>query len=210
MTGLPDRSAIARLLFAEEAQLLHRLAHEAQLDDADKLRVRAIAKQLVHGVRANRARQGSIDSFMQEFSLSSEEGVVLMCLAESLLRIPDAETADKLIADKISERDWQAHLGKSESLFVNASAWGLMLTGKIVELGGTDTTSFLKRLVQRSGEPVIRTAMRQAMRIMGKQFVLGRTIAEALDIAKPLEAEGWRFSYDMPGESAMTAEDAER
>ncbi|MCA0433922.1 MAG: bifunctional proline dehydrogenase/L-glutamate gamma-semialdehyde dehydrogenase PutA [Proteobacteria bacterium] len=210
MTALPNRNAIADLLFADETQLVHRLARAAALGDAERQNVRNIAKQLVHGVRANRAKQGSIDSFMQEFSLSSEEGVVLMCLAESLLRIPDAETADKLIADKIGERDWQAHLGKSESMFVNASAWGLMLTGKIVELGGADTGSFLKRLVQRSGEPVIRAAMRQAMRIMGKQFVLGRNIGEALDIARPLEGEGWRFSYDMLGESAMTADDAER
>ena len=120
-------------------------------------------------VRANRRAQGSIDSFMQQFSLSSEEGVVLMCLAESLLRIPDADTADKLIADKIGEKDWEAHLGQSDSLFVNASAWGLMLTGRLVELGkspGARGLASLKKLVSRSGEPIIRTAMRQAMRIM--------------------------------------------
>ena len=113
---------------------------------------------------------------MQEYSLSSEEGVVLMCLAEALLRIPDADTADKLIADKIGGRDWSRHLGQSESLFVNASAWGLMLTGRMIELGDdtkTDFASYLRRLVSRSGEPIIRQAMRQAMRIMGKQFVMG-------------------------------------
>ena len=135
-------------------------------------------------MRANRQAQGGIDAFMQEYSLSSEEGVVLMCMAEALLRIPDAETADKLIADKIGGKDWEGHLGQSESLFVNASAWGLMLTGRIVELGkGTkfDTAGYLKRLITRSGEPVIRSAMKQAMRIMGKQFVLGRTIEEALE-----------------------------
>jgi RHH-type transcriptional regulator, proline utilization regulon repressor / proline dehydrogenase / delta 1-pyrroline-5-carboxylate dehydrogenase len=210
---LPDRSDIARHLFADETQVVRKLAAEAQLtgDEADAVQQRAIS--LVQGVRAGRRSQGSIDAFMQQFSLSSEEGVVLMCLAEALLRIPDAETADKLIADKLGDRDWAEHVGKSDSLFVNASAWGLMLTGRIVELGRdakVDAPNFLKKLVTRSGEPVIRTAMRQAMRIMGKQFVLGRTIEEALGIAKPLTSEGWRFSFDMLGESAMTMEDALR
>ncbi|MGH6906791.1 MAG: bifunctional proline dehydrogenase/L-glutamate gamma-semialdehyde dehydrogenase PutA, partial [Aestuariivirga sp.] len=164
-------------------------------------------------VRAGRRQQGGIDAFMQEYSLSSEEGVVLMCLAEALLRIPDTGTADRLIADKIGGKDWEGHLGQSESLFVNASAWGLMLTGKFMELGRdarTDIGGYLKRLVSRSGEPFIRNAMKQAMRIMGKQFVLGRTIEEALAVARPLEAEGYRFSYDMLGEAAFTMEDAER
>ena len=136
-----------------------------------------------------------------------------MCLAEALLRIPDAATADKLIADKLGDKDWAEHIGKSDSVFVNASAWGLMLTGRIVELGRDskgDTKSFLKKLVTRSGEPFIRTAMKQAMRIMGKQFVLGRTIDEALSTSAPLKAEGARFSYDMLGESAMTRHDAQR
>ena len=123
--------------------------------------VQALARRLVQAVRASRHAQGTIDAFMQEYSLSSEEGVVLMCLAEALLRIPDAETADKLIADKIGNKDWAGHLGQSDSLFVNASAWGLMLTGRIVELGqGTrhDPTGFMKKLVTRSGEPFIRQA----------------------------------------------------
>ncbi|HEY7765442.1 MAG TPA: bifunctional proline dehydrogenase/L-glutamate gamma-semialdehyde dehydrogenase PutA, partial [Aestuariivirgaceae bacterium] len=157
--------------------------------------------------------QGGIDAFMHEYSLSSEEGVVLMCLAEALLRIPDADTADKLIADKLGGKDWQKHVGHSESLFVNASAWGLMLTGRFVELGRQtkeDITGYLATLMKRSGEPVIRQAMRQAMRIMGKQFVLGRTISEALKIARPLEEQGYRFSYDMLGEAAMTMPDADR
>ena len=164
-------------------------------------------------VRAHRTSQGGIDAFMQEYSLSSEEGVVLMCLAEALLRIPDAETADKLIADKLGGKDWDKHVGQSESLFVNASAWGLMLTGRFIELGDqarTDIRGFLGRLMSRSGEPLIRQAMRQAMRIMGKQFVLGRTIDEALKIARPLEQQGYRFSYDMLGEAAMTMADADR
>ena len=213
MTLQSLRSAIATRLFADETSLVKELAADALLSSEDRKRVADQAKVLVAAVRANRQAQGSIDAFMQEYSLSSEEGVVLMCMAEALLRIPDAETADKLIADKIGGKDWEGHLGQSESLFVNASAWGLMLTGRIVELGKntlTDTGGYLKRLVSRSGEPFIRGAMKQAMRIMGKQFVLGRTIEEALAIAKPLEAEGYRFSYDMLGEAAFTADDARK
>jgi RHH-type proline utilization regulon transcriptional repressor/proline dehydrogenase/delta 1-pyrroline-5-carboxylate dehydrogenase len=213
MTTQSSRAAISARLFADETLLVKELAGEALLSPGDKKRVADLAKVLVAAVRANRQAQGGIDAFMQEYSLSSEEGVVLMCMAEALLRIPDAETADKLIADKIGGKDWEGHLGQSESLFVNASAWGLMLTGRIVELGkGTkfDTAGYLKRLITRSGEPVIRSAMKQAMRIMGKQFVLGRTIEEALAIARPLEAEGYRFSYDMLGEAAFTADDAKK
>lgn len=213
MTAQSSRAAISARLFADETLLVRELAAEALLSSDNKKRVADLAKLLVAAVRANRQAQGGIDAFMQEYSLSSEEGVVLMCMAEALLRIPDAETADKLIADKIGGKDWEGHLGRSESLFVNASAWGLMLTGRIVELGkGTkfDTAGYLKRLITRSGEPVIRSAMKQAMRIMGKQFVLGRTIEEALGIARPLEAEGYRFSYDMLGEAAFTADDAKK
>ncbi|MGQ0484165.1 MAG: bifunctional proline dehydrogenase/L-glutamate gamma-semialdehyde dehydrogenase PutA [Hyphomicrobiales bacterium] len=213
MPPLPDRSAIAAELFADETSLVRKLAADAELSADQRRRIAELARQLVAAVRAGRRQQGGIDAFMQEYSLSSEEGVVLMCLAEALLRIPDAATADKLIADKIGGKDWEGHLGRSESLFVNASAWGLMLTGKFVELGRgarADIGGYLKRLVSRSGEPVIRNAMKQAMRIMGRQFVLGRTIDEALAIAAPLEAQGYRFSYDMLGEAAYTMEDAER
>ncbi len=213
MPPLPSRSAIAARLFGDETAIVRELASEAELSTDDQRRVAELARQLVAAVRAGRRQQGGIDAFMQEYSLSSEEGVVLMCLAEALLRIPDSGTADRLIADKIGGKDWEGHLGQSESLFVNASAWGLMLTGRFMELGRdarTDIGGYLKRLVSRSGEPFIRNAMKQAMRIMGKQFVLGRTIEEALNIAKPLEAEGYRFSYDMLGEAAFTMEDAKR
>ncbi|MFO1090154.1 MAG: bifunctional proline dehydrogenase/L-glutamate gamma-semialdehyde dehydrogenase PutA [Hyphomicrobiales bacterium] len=211
--SLPDRSAIAAMLFADETQTVRTLALAARLTPAESGEVASLARRLVEAVRKGRRQRGGVDEFMQEYSLSSEEGVVLMCLAEALLRIPDAETADKLIADKIGGRDWERHLGQSDSLFVNASAWGLMMTGRVLELGGiknTDFSGILGRLVSRSGEPIIRQAMRQAMRIMGKQFVLGRTIKEALQVARPLEAEGYRFSYDMLGEAAMTAHDADR
>jgi RHH-type transcriptional regulator, proline utilization regulon repressor / proline dehydrogenase / delta 1-pyrroline-5-carboxylate dehydrogenase len=213
MSAVRDRSTIAAKLFADETTVVRGLAAEATLVAEDRRKVAELARQLVAAVRAGRRQQGGIDAFMQEYSLSSEEGVVLMCLAEALLRIPDAETQDRLIADKIAGKDWEGHLGRSESLFVNASAWGLMLTGRFVDLGKaarTDVGTFLKRLVSRSGEPIIRQAMKQAMRIMGKQFVLGRTIDEALTIARPLEKEGYRFSYDMLGEAAFTMEDAER
>jgi RHH-type proline utilization regulon transcriptional repressor/proline dehydrogenase/delta 1-pyrroline-5-carboxylate dehydrogenase len=213
MTALPSRSAIAARLFADETATARALAAESALSPEDQRRVAELARKLVAAVRAGRTKQGGIDAFMQEYSLSSEEGVVLMCLAEALLRIPDAETADRLIADKVGGKDWERHLGQSESLFVNASAWGLMLTGRFVDLGKiarSDVSGYLKKLVTRSGEPIIRNAMKQAMRIMGKQCVLGRTIGEALSIASPLEAEGYRFSYDMLGEAAFTMEDAGR
>ncbi len=213
MTQLPSRRPIADRLFADETAVVRSLAAEAALAPDEQRRVAELARQLVAAVRAGRRQQGGIDAFMQEYSLSSEEGVVLMCLAEALLRIPDAGTADKLIADKIGGKDWDGHLGQSDSLFVNASAWGLMLTGRFVDLGReatSDIGGYVKRLVSRSGEPIIRNAMKQAMRIMGKQFVLGRTIDEALAVAKPQEAEGYRFSYDMLGEAAFTMEDADR
>ncbi|WP_373504945.1 bifunctional proline dehydrogenase/L-glutamate gamma-semialdehyde dehydrogenase PutA [Aestuariivirga sp.] len=213
MSILPDRSAIAAKLFADETATVRNLAAEAAFFPDEERRVAELARQLVAAVRAGRRQQGGIDAFMQEYSLSSEEGVVLMCLAEALLRIPDAETADKLIADKVGGKDWERHLGQSESLFVNASAWGLMLTGRFVDLGRiarSDVGAYLKKLVTRSGEPIVRNAMKQAMRIMGKQFVLGRTIDEALSVAAPQEAEGYRFSYDMLGEAAFTMEDAHR
>ena len=213
MTILPSRDAIARHVFADEAPLVRKLADEARLPPDLARQTAERARQLVAAVRAGRKQQGGIDAFMQEYSLSSEEGVVLMCLAEALLRIPDAETQDRLIADKLAGRDWDSHLGQSDSLFVNASAWGLMLTGRFMELGKgatSDIGGYLKRLAARSGEPFIRSAMKQAMRIMGKQFVLGRTIDEALGVAKPLEKQGYRFSYDMLGEAAFTAHDAAR
>jgi RHH-type proline utilization regulon transcriptional repressor/proline dehydrogenase/delta 1-pyrroline-5-carboxylate dehydrogenase len=166
----------------------------------------------VDSVRTNRVGAGGIDAFMHAYELSSREGVVLMCLAEALLRIPDAETANQLIRDKLREADFKQHLGESDSLFVNASTWALMLTGRVLKLdqGGTDLGGILKRLVTRSGEPVIRQAVTQAMKILGRQFVMGRTIDEALERAQTTEARGYRYSYDMLGEAARTAADAKR
>jgi RHH-type proline utilization regulon transcriptional repressor/proline dehydrogenase/delta 1-pyrroline-5-carboxylate dehydrogenase len=176
-------------------------------------RVADTARRLVRSVRQRRQRQGGLDAFLHEYALSSREGIVLMCLAEALLRIPDADTADRLIRDKIGGADWQKHVGRSDSVFVNASTWALMLTGRIVGPGadGADEWSgVMKRLLARSGEPVIRAAVVQAMRIMGRQFVMGRTIGEALERAAQAERQGYRHSYDMLGEAARTAADADR
>lgn len=195
----------------EEAVVLERL-EQAELAPSALKRIHQMAHDLVQGMRAKGANDGGLDAFMHEFDLSNSEGVVLMCLAESLLRIPDSATADKLIKDKIADADWASHLGRSGSAFVNASTWALMLTGRVIKLDEKDqkdASSFLKRLISRSGEPVIRQAMVQAMRIMGRQFVLGRTIDEALQRGAATEARGYRYSFDMLGEAAHTAADAE-
>ncbi len=211
--SLPPRDEIAASYLADETRLVGALIERAIFTEDERRRIADLARRLVHAARAGRQKYSGIDAFMLEYGLTSEEGVILMCLAEALLRIPDSETADQLIAEKVGEGRWDKHLGHSDSLFVNASTWGLLLTGHIVKLKDDNTaspTNLLKRMVLRSGEPVIRQALRQAMRVMGDQFVLGRTIKEALGRAKPLEAKGYRFSYDMLGEAAKTARDAER
>lgn len=212
-TELPPRDEIASYHLVEEMRLVGGLIERALFTEDERRRTADVARRLVHAARAGRHKYSGIDAFMQEYGLTSEEGVILMCLAEALLRIPDTETADALIAEKVGSGQWSKHMGASDSLFVNASTWGLMLTGQIVKLKdvkGASIGNILKRLVVRSGEPVIRQAMRQAMRVMGDQFVLGTTINEALKRAAPLEAKGYRFSYDMLGEGAKTATDAKR
>ncbi len=198
---------------ADETQVVETLLNEAALSPEQMRQVTQTARSLVQEVRKRRT-SGGLDAFLHEYALSSREGVVLMCLAEALLRIPDAETADRLIRDKIGGADWESHLGESDSLFVNASTWALMLTGRVMGLGHDDEdrdwTNVLRRIVRRSGEPVIRQAVTQAMRILGKQFVMGRNIGEALERAEPMEAKGYRYSYDMLGEAARTQADADR
>lgn len=209
----PLRAAIEDAGELGEDACVERLLEEADLGVAARHRVRDTASRLVERIRAVSAASGGLDAFMHEYDLGSREGVMLMCLAEALLRVPDAPTADRLIFDKIGAADWERHLGHSESVFVNASTWALMLTGKIIRMDDAETReprSLLRRLIARSGEPVIRQAMVQAMRIIGRQFVMGRTIGEALERARPAEARGYRHSYDMLGESARTAADAER
>ena len=170
-----------------------------------------MATTLAEAVRAARSNAGGVDALMLEFSLDSREGIALMCLAEALLRIPDAATRDRLIRDKISRGDWSAHVGASPSLFVNAAAWGLLVTGKIVETRSEGTLEqALSSLLRKGGEPLIRKGVDLAMRLLGRQFVTGRTIDEALANARDREARGYTFSYDMLGEAAMTAADAQR
>ncbi len=198
---------------AEEETLVKELAGVAHVGDALRMKIQATAELLVHAVRGHASTDGGIDAFLQQYDLSSEEGVLLMCIAEALLRIPDDETADELIADKIASARWQDHLGASESLFVNASTWGLMLTGRLLKLDETtkrNPAQVLKKIASRAGEPVVRTAMRQAMRIMGHQFVMGRTIDEAMNRSRKKNGRSYRYSFDMLGEAALTTEDAER
>ncbi|WP_425599847.1 bifunctional proline dehydrogenase/L-glutamate gamma-semialdehyde dehydrogenase PutA [Luteimonas aestuarii] len=180
---------------------------------ADREAIHATATDLVRRVRARTADQGAIEAFMRQYDLGSEEGVLLMCVAEALLRIPDQDTADKLIRDKLGEADWKRHMGQSDSVLVNASTWGLMLTGRLVDLADDtkrDVHNAFKRLVGRVGEPVIRLAVRQAMRIMGHQFVMGRTISEALARSRKGGNAAYRYSFDMLGEAALTQRDADR
>jgi len=206
------RATVRAALRPDETACVEERLTQAHMPPAQAARVQAAARTLVEGVRDSGARAGSIDAFMHEYDLSSQEGVVLMCLAEALLRIPDGETADRLISDKIGGADWEKHMGRSESVFVNASTWALMLTGRLVrdDVSPTDWRTTLHRLVRRSGEPVIRQAVVQAMRIMGRQFVMGRTIKEALERARDTEKKGYTYSYDMLGEAARTMDDAER
>jgi RHH-type proline utilization regulon transcriptional repressor/proline dehydrogenase/delta 1-pyrroline-5-carboxylate dehydrogenase len=205
-----DWDGLDAFKFRDETETVRALLATAPLSPEDRAAVRAEAEALVRGARRSVRRQGVVENFLQEFSLSTKEGLALMCLAEALLRTPDEETKDRLIAEKIGSADWASHMGKSGSLFVNASTWGLMLTGKLVEVDDdakADLPGFIKRLAGRVGEPVIRAAVGQAIRIMGEQFVLGRTIEAAIARAK---SDGDICSFDMLGEGARTAADAER
>jgi RHH-type proline utilization regulon transcriptional repressor/proline dehydrogenase/delta 1-pyrroline-5-carboxylate dehydrogenase len=209
----PLRQAISAAYLADENKIAAERIAEARLSPAEAQATTALAGQLVTRIREEGNKRGSVDAFMQEYSLSAPEGVALMCLAEALLRVPDNDTADKLIKDKIGSADWDSHRRKSESMFVNASTFALMLTGRIVKLDETakwDFEGIFKKLVARSGEPVIRQAVMYAMRVLGKQFVLGRNIAEAMKEARKQEADGYRYSFDMLGEAAYTAHDAAR
>ena len=205
-----DWDALDQGKFADETATVRGLLDRMPLDGTERAAVLSSAIGLVEHARASVKKQGVVESFLQEFSLDTREGLALMCLAEALLRTPDDETRDRLIAEKIGSADWASHLGQSDSLFVNASTWGLMLTGKLVDIdeeARTDLPGFLKRIVGRLGEPVIREAVAAAVRIMGEQFVVGRTIEAAL---KRSNREGWLCSFDMLGEGARTAHDAER
>ncbi|PLR37296.1 trifunctional transcriptional regulator/proline dehydrogenase/L-glutamate gamma-semialdehyde dehydrogenase [Chimaeribacter californicus] len=197
----PETEAVPMLL--EQARLPAPLA-----ESTHQLAYR-IAEKLRHQKGAT-GRAGMVQGLLQEFSLSSQEGVALMCLAEALLRIPDKATRDALIRDKISNGNWHSHLGRSSSLFVNAATWGLLFTGRLVSTHNEANLSrSLNRIIGKSGEPLIRKGVDMAMRLMGEQFVTGETIAEALANARKLEEKGFRYSYDMLGEAALTEADAQ-
>ena len=204
----PLRAAITSAWRRTETDAVTWLLSQVK-DDAGKQEAQALAFKLVSAVRKKRSRASGVDALMHEFSLSSEEGVALMCLAEALLRIPDSQTADRLIANKISKGDWRKHLGESPSLFVNAATWGLLITGKLVGTSSeTGLASALSKLITKGGEPLIRNGVDLAMRMLGKQFVTGQTIAEAIRNSAANEARGYRYSYDMLGEAALTELDA--
>ena len=203
------RNAIRARYLADEQGALDALVAGAGLTRSEREAICAAASELVRQVRAS-SEPKLMEAFLGEYGLSSAEGVALMCLAEALLRVPDAETVDDLIRDKIAPHDWSAHSGESSSIFVNASTWALALTGRVLDEGEQGIAQTLRALVRRLGEPVIRRAVAAAMREMGDQFVLGRTIAEAVKRGRDQAKKGYLYSYDMLGEAARTEADALR
>ncbi len=206
-----DRAALRRAYRPDEQSVVAERIEQARLNAGQAGEAQAIARALVKAVRGHKA--AGLDAFLQAFDLGSDEGVALMCLAEALLRVPDAATADDLIADKLSGPDWAEKMGDTRSTFVNAATFSLLLTGKVLEEANDQTEGWraaLGRAVGRLGEPVIRTAVAQAMKILGRQFVFGRTIDEALKRAAPEQGKGWSHSFDMLGEAATTHADAAR
>ena len=212
-TTCPTRQKIRDFYRIDENAVIDHILPLAEVGVKARSRAWERARQIVLNIRKDQDGQSGVDALLNEFSLSSEEGVVLMCLAEALLRVPDKATQDTLIRDKLAKGDWSSHLGSSDSLFVNASSWGLLVTGKMVNY--TDKTKeqqfgMLKKTIGRLGEPVIRKSVNFAMKIMGKQFVMGRTIDEAIERAAEKEQKGYVYSYDMLGEGARTMKDAKR
>ncbi|MCX7645188.1 MAG: bifunctional proline dehydrogenase/L-glutamate gamma-semialdehyde dehydrogenase PutA [Rhodobacteraceae bacterium] len=203
------RAAIDAATWGPESEVIDRLIREAALSHADRERIAAAAADYVRAIRAS-SRPGLMEVFLAEYGLSTDEGVALMCLAEALLRVPDAETMDALIEDKIAPSDWGRHLGRSASPLVNASTWALMLTGRVLDDREPGIAGHLRAAVKRLGEPVIRAAVARALKEMGRQFVLGETIESAMRRAAEFEARGFTYSYDMLGEAARTEADALR
>ena len=208
----PLRAAITANIRSAEIGLLPGLLEQARLTPAAEEAAALMALHIANNAREHGHKSGGaglVQGLLQEFSLSSNEGIALMCLAEALLRTPDAATRDALIRDKISTGNWQSHLGHSSSLFVNAATWGLLITGRLVathsDLG---LGAALRRVAGHGGEPLIRKGLDMALRLTGEQFVTGETIAQALANSRQRESEGFRYSYDMLGEAAMTAQDA--
>ncbi|MFL4471542.1 bifunctional proline dehydrogenase/L-glutamate gamma-semialdehyde dehydrogenase PutA [Tateyamaria armeniaca] len=205
----PMRARIRDNYFSEEGELITSLIKRIKLSDEDRAKAAAAGAQYVKRVRKETS-PSMMEAFLAEYGLSTAEGVGLMCLAEALLRVPDAETIDDLIEDKVAPSNWGAHLGHSASSLVNASTWALMLTGKVLDDDPKGPARALRGLVKRLGEPVVRNAVGQSMKILGRQFVLGQTIEEGIKNARELEKKGYTYSYDMLGEAARTDEDAVR
>ncbi len=203
------RQKIDDLAYTDEEKHVHELAEDAGLSAEDRARIAASGADLVRAIRAS-SDPGMMEVFLAEYGLSTDEGIALMCLAEALLRVPDAETIDALIEDKIAPSDWGKHLGRSSSSLVNASTWALLVTGKVLDEREPGIAGALRGAVKRLGEPVIRTAVGRAMKEMGNQFVLGETIAAAMKRGSKMEAKGFTYSYDMLGEAALTDDDARR
>lgn len=203
----PIRKAIDAHIYADEMACVEKLVKAACITKADRARISAAAANLVNQIR-NSADPGLMEVFLAEYGLSTDEGIALMCLAEALLRVPDADTIDALIEDKIAPSDWGKHLGHSTSSLVNASTWALMLTGRVLDDDQQGITGALRGAVKRLGEPVIRTAVARAMREMGRQFVLGENIVKAMKRAEGMQEKGFTYSYDMLGEAARTDRDA--
>ncbi len=213
VTDCPLRQKIRDFYRIDEDIAMKHILPEAEVNVSARSRAWERARKMVLQIRRDQEGNGAIDALLSEYSLSSEEGVVLMCLAEALLRVPDAITQDALIRDKISQGHWSSHLGSSDSLFVNASSWGLLVTGSMVDYADSRNQNkfgLLKKTIGRLGEPVIRKSMNFAMKIMGKQFVMGETITAATERAIEKEQKGYVYSYDMLGEGARTMADAQR
>ena len=209
MANLHDiRTKIRAYHLRDEQLLIEEMIEGAGITAEQRSSIKSSAVGLVNGIR-NDARPSLMDVFLAEYGLSTDEGVALMCLAEALLRVPDADTIDALIEDKIAPSDWGKHLGHSSSSLVNASTWALMLTGKVLDEDKPGLVGVLKGAVKRLGEPVIRTAVGRAMKEMGAQFVLGQTIEEATKRGKKNVSKGYTYSYDMLGEAALTQKDAD-
>ncbi|HLX52328.1 MAG TPA: proline dehydrogenase family protein, partial [Aquella sp.] len=204
------RLEITRHYRANEKQCVDNLLNILNITPEDNVQVTNLARRLITSVRNTRIKGRGIDAIMQEFKLSSEEGIALMCLAESMLRIPDKETQDKLIQDKIAKGNWADHT-KTDNIFVNATSWGLLITGKLVgSFASEKLSAVLLKVLAKGGEPLIRKSMTTAVKFMGNQFVMGETIEAALKSSVDKEKKGYQFSYDMLGEAAMNDEDAMR
>src|SRR5258708_2568872 len=194
----PDDSAMAAPLLKT-----------ARLGAAQEQRIDHLATRLIEAIRANDDRLGGVADMLREFALTTKEGLALMVLAEALLRVPDARTSDQFIEDKLGEGDFIHHETKSSAFLVNASAWALGMSARVIQPGETPQGT-IGRLAKRLGAPAVRAATRQAMRLMGTPVVLAETIEAALARAEPHSADAARYSFDMLGEGARTANDAQR